>query len=65
MPVFDLLTGVSVRVATRPPSQLLGINGRDDGQVVSSFSSLAHKDIKFDRQPWLSHLALESTHFHF
>jgi hypothetical protein len=29
-------SGIPVRVVLRPNSQLLGINGRDDGPVVSS-----------------------------
>ncbi|XP_042419056.1 E3 SUMO-protein ligase SIZ1-like isoform X2 [Zingiber officinale] len=32
------VNGVSVRVVARPGSQLLGINGRDDGSVISTFS---------------------------
>lgn len=35
---FILCSGISVRVVTRPGSQLLGINGRDDGPLVSSIS---------------------------
>jgi len=31
------VNGIPVRVVTRPGSQLLGINGRDDGPLVSSF----------------------------
>ncbi|CAL9058481.1 E3 SUMO-protein ligase SIZ1-like [Musa acuminata AAA Group] len=32
------VNGDSVRVVTRPGSQLLGINGRDDGPVITTFS---------------------------
>lgn len=34
---FSIHSGFAVRVVTRPGSQLLGINGRDDGPLVSSF----------------------------
>jgi hypothetical protein len=33
--VSFLYSGIPVRVVTRPGSQLLGINGRDDGPLVS------------------------------
>jgi hypothetical protein len=33
--VSFLCSGIPVRVVTRPGSQLLGINGRDDGPLVS------------------------------
>ncbi|CAN6470851.1 unnamed protein product [Victoria cruziana] len=32
------VNGVAVRTTTRPGSQLLGINGRDDGPIITSFS---------------------------
>lgn len=32
------LTGIAVRAINRPGSQLLGANGRDDGQIVSFLS---------------------------
>lgn len=31
----SVCSGIPVRVVTRPGSQLLGINGRDDGPLVS------------------------------
>ena len=31
----SICSGIPVRVVTRPGSQLLGINGRDDGPLVS------------------------------
>ena len=33
----SVCSGIPVRVMTRPGSQLLGINGRDDGPLVSLF----------------------------
>ncbi|KAJ3676374.1 hypothetical protein LUZ60_003786 [Juncus effusus] len=33
-----LINGISVRVIPRPGSQLLGINGRDDGPVITTLS---------------------------
>lgn len=33
---FMFSSGIQVRVVPRPSTQLLGINGRDDGPVVSS-----------------------------
>ena len=35
MLIFFFVTGVPVRAFSRPGSQLLGLNGRDDGPNVS------------------------------
>ena len=36
MLIWDSLSGCPVRVTNRPGHQALGINGRDDGVVVSA-----------------------------
>ncbi|XP_066357301.1 E3 SUMO-protein ligase SIZ1-like [Miscanthus floridulus] len=43
------VNGIHVRVMTRPGSQLLGINGRDDGPLVTTCSREGINKISLSR----------------